>query len=172
MGKRIDITGKKFGDLIVIGYKGVNKHGEAQWECLCSCGNRSVTVGYRLRNGHTKSCGCLKANSLGDRSRTHGKSKTPEFVMYYSAMRRAKQRGVPFNVTPNDIKIPKKCPVLGIDLIQGMGIQSNNTPSLDCIDPKLGYVKGNIQVVSWRFNKFKSDLTPSELKKIAKWVTK
>ena len=172
MGKRIDITGKTFGQLTVDGYSHLNGHGEVMWSCLCSCGNKTIVNGSRLRQGHTRSCGCLQRKSIGDRSRTHGMSKTPEFVMYYDAKKRAKKRGTAINIEPSDIFIPKICPVLGIPLIGGKGLKSGNTPTLDCIDPKLGYVKGNIQVVSWRFNKFKADLTPEEMKLIANWVLK
>jgi hypothetical protein len=172
MGKRIDITGQSFGMLKVNKFFGINKHGEVIWNCGCSCGGEINTLGYRLRNGHTKSCGCLKKNSLGDRSRTHGMSKTPEFIMYYDACKRAIKRNLPIDIVPQDILIPKYCPVLGLELKSGDGIRSPNTASLDCIDPSLGYVKGNIQVVCWRYNKFKADLTPQELKLIAKWILK
>lgn len=172
MGARIDITGESLGMLVVEKFAGMNKHGEALWKCKCSCGGEIITVGYRLRNGHTKSCGCLKRKVIGDRSRTHGMSKTPEFIMYYDACKRAKKRNLPIDINPQDISIPKFCPVLGLELQSGDGIKSPNTASLDCIDPSLGYIKGNIQVVSWRYNKFKADLKPEELKLIAKWILK
>lgn len=54
--------------------------------------------------------------------------------------------------------------------LAGAGLKSGNTPTLDCIDPSKGYVRGNIEVVSWRFNKLKSDLTPDEMRRIAAWV--
>jgi len=76
----------------------------------------------------------------------------------------------PINIEPSDIIIPERCPVLGIPLVAGAGLKSGNTPTLDCIDPSKGYVRGNIEVVSWRFNKLKSDLTPDEMRRIAAWV--
>lgn len=61
MGKFIDITGQTFGRLSVIRYAGLNKRGEATWECECSCGNLNhvIVPSYDLRTGHTSSCGCL-----------------------------------------------------------------------------------------------------------------
>lgn len=60
MGTLIDMTGKKFGRLTVLRRDGVNKQGEAMWRCSCECGGEISTTGTRLRDGITKSCGCLQ----------------------------------------------------------------------------------------------------------------
>lgn len=60
--KRIDLTGKQFGDLKVI--KLSDKRGQNNtllWECLCSCNKVIYLHGYSLMNGHYKSCGCKRA---------------------------------------------------------------------------------------------------------------
>ncbi len=166
----IEMTGKVFGRLEVL-CQGVGRtHGEARWHCKCVCGAYVDVPGSRLRKGHTTSCGCYKRSRIGDLSRTHGKSKTLAYVMYYDACKRARARGQSVSITPEDICIPDVCPVLGIPLISGAGLRSPNTPTLDCINPALGYVPGNVMVVSWRFNKVKGDLTPTELQRIARWV--
>ena len=46
------------------------------------------------------------------------------------------------------------------------------TPSLDRINPKLGYVKGNVQVISWRANNIKRDATAEELRLVADFVAR
>ncbi|WP_414150297.1 hypothetical protein ACIZ62_12795 [Acetobacterium carbinolicum] len=56
----IDLTGKKFGRLKVIKFDGLDKNKNALWICLCDCGREIVVNGSSLRNGLTKSCGCLK----------------------------------------------------------------------------------------------------------------
>ena len=56
----IDLTGQRFGRLVVISRAENNKHGDAMWNCVCDCGNTIVTVGGALRRGHTSSCGCLR----------------------------------------------------------------------------------------------------------------
>ena len=82
---------------------------------------------------------------------------------------RAKQRGISFNLTKDDIVIPKFCPVLGIEIRQILIDEEPkkgyhpNAPSLDRIIPELGYVKGNVRVISARANLLKSDATVSEL---------
>ena len=60
--KRIDLTGQRFGRLTVIQYDHA-EHDGAHWLCKCDCGNEKVIAGYLLRNGATKSCGCLKSDA-------------------------------------------------------------------------------------------------------------
>lgn len=57
MGKFIDLTGSKFGRLTAISYE--RKNGKTYWTCQCDCGKTTVVWAGNLRNGHTKSCGCL-----------------------------------------------------------------------------------------------------------------
>ncbi|GAA6622716.1 hypothetical protein NUACC26_085400 [Scytonema sp. NUACC26] len=91
--------------------------------------------------------------------------KNPEKVLLIKARERVKLKNLEMDITENDIIIPDLCPMLGIPLIshRGKGIQSDNSPSLDRIDPKLGYIKGNIHVISVRANKIKNDATTEEL---------
>lgn len=64
MSRLIDLTGKRFGHLIVVrrGDDNVLPSGlrEPMWVCRCDCGNETVVRGSFLRSGHTKSCGCRK----------------------------------------------------------------------------------------------------------------
>lgn len=73
MSKLIDITGRRFGRLTVIERAGSNKYG-AKWKCECDCGNISVVLGAKLRNGHTKSCGCLVVEHIENVNKTYGMS--------------------------------------------------------------------------------------------------
>ena len=59
MGNFIDLTGKKFGRLTVIRRAFTGRPGTF-WECLCDCGKTKIANGLLLRDGKTKSCGCLK----------------------------------------------------------------------------------------------------------------
>ena len=56
----LDLTGRRFGRLVVISRdKGRHSHrGEAHWLCRCDCGGLSVVRSDHLRSGHTASCGC------------------------------------------------------------------------------------------------------------------
>lgn len=54
-----DITGLKFGRLTVQERDPKNEGTRARWRCLCECGGTCIVAGKRLRNGTTRSCGCL-----------------------------------------------------------------------------------------------------------------
>ena len=98
--------------------------------------------------------------------------KNPVSYMLWGVKSRAKTRGIPFNLTQDDIVIPQVCPVLGIQLVMGTGCPSPNSPSLDRIDPNYGYVKGNVQVISHRANTIKSNATVDELRLLLAYMEK
>ena len=82
---------------------------------------------------------------------------------------RAKKRGIPFDLTLEDIVFPDVCPVLGIPLSRNYDGGSGyhvNSPSLDRIDPRLGYLKGNVRIISFRANLLKSDAEVWELERV------
>lgn len=84
------------------------------------------------------------------------------------ANERAKEVGVPADITPHDIRCPAVCPVLGFPLAINHGRGRNeNSPSLDKVIPSLGYTQGNVCVISHRSNKIKSDATPDEILSVA-----
>lgn len=64
----VDITGRRYGRLVVTGHagKGYGKNGEPYnlWECLCDCGNKKLVKTASLKNGNTKSCGCMKSSYM------------------------------------------------------------------------------------------------------------
>lgn len=95
---------------------------------------------------------------------------TPKKAMVYMAKHRAKKAGIPFNICADDFEIPEVCPLLGIPLIRGIGSMTMNSPELDRIIPSLGYVKGNVWVISRRANTIKSDATIEEIRLlVANW---
>ena len=59
MGVFKDLTGQKFGRLIVLKDSGKRYNGNVIWECLCDCGKTCFVQSRNLRTGNTKSCGCL-----------------------------------------------------------------------------------------------------------------
>lgn len=68
MNKLIDLMGQKFGRLTVIERAKNTKDGRAQWKCKCDCGNELIVRGKNLRNGSTKSCGCLQKERTSEAS--------------------------------------------------------------------------------------------------------
>jgi hypothetical protein len=142
--------------------------------CDCDCGKRSVrgAAGNLVKEkGTWLSCGCRRAVTTKERNTTHGMSGTKQFELFHNARKRAKEDQLPFDIEIGDIVIPEYCPVLGIKLETNTGGKrmSDSSPTLDKFYPKKGYVKGNIQVISWRANRMKSDGTPEDWIKIAEW---
>lgn len=86
---------------------------------------------------------------------------------------RAKIAGVPFNLVAADITpLPEQCPILGIPLdYTNTGVRNKDSAaSLDRINPRYGYIAGNVQVISLRANRIKNDATPEELRRIADYM--
>lgn len=84
---RKDETGKQYGRLTVVDCVG-RAAGKALWACDCICGNQIVVDGYRLRSGHTKSCGCLRDEKNKSHRRTHGQSRTPTYRIWKAMIQR------------------------------------------------------------------------------------
>lgn len=104
----------------------------------------------------------------GRGARYHGMPQEAEMV--YNARRRARELGIECTITVHDVIIPARCPILGIPLVRGEGKQAASSPSIDRIRNDEGYVPGNIQVVSYRANRMKSDASDAELKLFADWI--
>lgn len=60
MGYKIDLSGQKFGKLVVLGYSHNDKRRKSYWLCRCDCGNEVVVSGSNLKSGNTSSCGCVE----------------------------------------------------------------------------------------------------------------
>jgi hypothetical protein len=88
MRQAADLTGQRFGRLVVIGQSG--RRGSAiTWECRCDCGgvNRNPTT-RSLQVGRTTSCGCVARARIGALRRKHGMTATPEFASWSRLLRR------------------------------------------------------------------------------------
>lgn len=72
MGKFIDLTGQKFGRLTAIKRVENTKNKDTLWLCKCDCGGETITRITNLRNGNTKSCGCLNKEHLLKSITKHG----------------------------------------------------------------------------------------------------
>lgn len=83
-------------------------------------------------------------------------------MLYYGAKHRASKAGLDFDLEPSDVSIPEFCPWLGLKLEAGGG-KKPTSPSIDRIDNARGYVKGNVEVISWRANDLKRTATFDEL---------
>lgn len=137
--------------------------------CIACRWQRPVTQFYRTRSAadgldtYCKRCRKGK-NDLSNPARSQA------FLMLSAARTRAKKQGVPFNLTEADLVIPEYCPILGVRMRRGEGKSTPCSPSLDKIIPALGYVPGNIAVISRRANTIKNDASIHELRALVRWL--
>lgn len=65
--KMIDLTNKKFGLLTALYPNGRNNNKNIVWHCICECGNETDVSSHDLITGNTKSCGCMRNKSYGEK---------------------------------------------------------------------------------------------------------
>lgn len=174
---RIDLTGKRFGRLMVTGYShtGKTKSGQgrtASWFCSCDCGTTIVLTGRELKSGNTASCGC---GHKAGKTNTAWKGCGELSGLRFSQIRKcAEKRNKPFNVTIEYcwqllLAQDKKCALSGEPIALPLKKGEAFTASLDCINPELGYVEGNLQWLHRNVNQLKWD-QPTE--KFLFWIKK
>lgn len=73
MGRTVDLTGQRFGKLVAVEDSGERKNGEVVWRCQCDCGSVCLVKASKLRNGRTKSCGCLRRGAAPNRNDLAGR---------------------------------------------------------------------------------------------------
>lgn len=74
--KLIDMTGQRFGRLLVVERAENSKSGKPRWFCKCDCGNTTITSRKHLINGSSKSCGCYRRDYAKNNNKTHGLKNT------------------------------------------------------------------------------------------------
>lgn len=98
-------------------------------------------------------------------------------IIYNGAKYRSKKLHIDFDLDIDYLlsiyPITNKCPLLNIMMIPSNHIISDCSPSLDRMNPKKGYVKGNVWFISHKANRIKSNLTLREMKTLLKnWKRK
>jgi hypothetical protein len=84
----IDLTGKRFGRLIVLNIVQYNKCSRIHWKCKCDCGNIKNINGTSLKLGVTKSCGCYRDEQIKKANTKHGM----EHTKFYKSWQHLKER--------------------------------------------------------------------------------
>lgn len=94
-----DLTGLKYGRLTVVSLNR-RENKIVFWNCICDCGNEKIIRSGSIKNGHSKSCGCLTTENRIKAKTTHGLSNTVEYCRYKTRKRRAKM----FNITEEQLQ--------------------------------------------------------------------
>lgn len=109
--------------------------------------------------------------TLASQKRRRGEADGWQMSELRRIRHRCKERGLAFDITSADIAVPAVCPVLGIPITLGAAPRAPGTPSIDRIVPALGYVRGNVAVISWRANHLKNNCTSgAELRLVADYI--
>ena len=147
--------------------KGCKDRGKVIGVATCSItGCTSLVAATMLCGKHYQQKHSAK-NLQANRRRYHERIG---YSRWYFVKKRALASGIVFNLAESDVVIPAVCPALGIPILRGEGAHRDNWPSLDRLRPELGYVKGNVAVVSMRANRIKNDATLEEITKVRNWL--
>lgn len=150
MGAFIDLTGQSFGRLIVLKRAENSPAGKARWVVRCACGTHKVVVGSQLTSGHTQSCSCLHKEGVSALRKSHGMSRTPEYVAWVQMHRRCADatnsryggRGISVCERWKDFAA----------FIADMGKRPFPKAQVDRVDNALGYSPDNCQWATNREN--------------------
>lgn len=141
----VDLFGRRFGALLVIARNPINSRGgQARWDCVCDCGVAVTFAGQGLREGRTTSCGCSRLGVA--KNKAHPRNKE------YVAWRAMRQRcNLPTHVSYANYGGAGICVYSEWDKPGGFDSFYAHVGAcpvggtLDRIDPKLGYVPGNVR---------------------------
>jgi len=151
----------------------VNKQIQKEWYIR----NRAARLAYskKYREEHKEEINkYLQENrekkNLYDKERY---SEKRESYLFNGAKWRAKKSGIVFSIDKSDVFIPDTCPYLGVPITCEVGKGKVNTnPSIDRIDSTKGYIKENVQVISFIANRMKNNASEELLIAFAKGVLK
>lgn len=140
---------------------------------VCSkCGEWKPRSEYYIRERNKMQSACKSCRSKAAAASAKArKSRDPAYRMLTGARKRHYDCGVPFDLKVEDIHVPERCPVFDKPLVMD-DPSSEWYPNLDKITPHLGYVRGNIVVMSARANRIKNDATLEELKALVAFMEK
>lgn len=77
-----EITGQRFGRLLVLEYMGLNRHRRALWLCQCDCGREHTTLGVNLCRGQCRSCGCYQRETTYKHGMARRTARAPEYNVW------------------------------------------------------------------------------------------
>lgn len=178
MSKLVDLTGKKFGRLVVTERDGL-KNGGASWNVLCECGKTKTGIeGSSLKRGMTRSCGCLNReifiNHLHERRKEPGMAAAMQKYCQYRVV--AKNMDREFDFTFEDyLEISKEncyyCKNEPSQIAQNQHYESNYICNgIDRVDSEMGYTKDNCVACCWNCNKMKKNVSPNIAQKMLEFL--
>ena len=137
MPKLIDLTGQRFGRLIVIKDSGKRDcNGGVIWTCICDCGNECNIKGKLLRSGETKSCGCYNIERIAERGRSRKIDLTGEIFGKWTVLQDSGEREENGNILWKCI-----CECGTIKNVDGQSLKKRVSQSCGCLKTSYGELK-------------------------------
>lgn len=87
----MDLIGQRFGRLLVLKRSG-SENGNSIWACKCDCDNEKIVLGYSLKSGNTRSCGCFKKEFASEYPKKHNMSNTSEYISWTHMLARCRNK--------------------------------------------------------------------------------
>jgi len=141
-----DLSGARFGRLVVESDSGERNAQGIKWRCLCDCGNRKNIGGIDLRKGSTKSCGCLHRERVTKHGAcTRKLGRTPTYHSWQAMNDRcSRERNVKFeHYGGRGITVCARWRDSFENFIADMGPRKSRAYSIDRIDPNGNYEPSN-----------------------------
>ena len=132
LNTKIDLTGQRFGRLLVLKEVEKNSLGKIQWLCKCDCGNTTITTTQCLRAGETKSCGCLQKEQITQLGKSQAKNLTGQKFGKLTALYPTNERKHKCVVWHCKCDCGNECDVIGSLLV------NHNTSSCGCLGKSKG----------------------------------
>lgn len=147
MPNLIDISGVRFGRLLVIAKERQSTIRQVRWLCRCDCGTELHVLSISLRRKQTTSCGCFHREAFGAITRTHGKSSTFEFQVWIGIRNRCMNPRTSryADYGGRGIAVCDRWAASFEDFLADMGQAPSRQHSIDRIDNNAGYSPGNCQ---------------------------
>lgn len=144
MGAFIDLTGRRFGRLLVV-RRDSNSGRNVRWLCLCDCGGGKPVARCSLQSGLTRSCGCLERENRLLHATTHGLSKLPEYRIWKGMKDRCHNENSAGyrNYGAKGVSVCGAWRLSFLAFIESVGPRPGPQYSIDRIDPTGNYEPGN-----------------------------
>lgn len=152
MSRRIDLTGQRFGRLVVMSEARRPAHvrnGEIWWSCTCDCGRALTVRGSSLRFGNGRSCGCLAREEASLRMTQHGHARkgkiTSEFRSWQHMIERCYNENCDdyFAWGGRGITVCDRWKQSFTNFVSDMGMKSDRLLTIERIDNDGNYEPGN-----------------------------